>query len=75
MTYLRYFFVRAHNGRQLSEGAPALATAIRTSYPREYVAATRLQAVLELRLGVPLTEDEITYLTLHVARMIGGARE
>ena len=74
ITHLRYFFVRAHNGRQLSEGAVALATAIRTSYPREYVAATRLQAVLELRLGMPLTEDEITYLTLHVARMIDEVR-
>jgi beta-glucoside operon transcriptional antiterminator len=74
ITHLRYFFVRAHNGRQLSAGAVALATAIRTSYPREYVAATRLQAVLELRLGMPLTEDEITYLTLHVARMIDEVR-
>ena len=74
ITHLRYFFVRAHNGKQLSEGAAALATAIRTSYPSEYIAATRLQAVLELRLGVPLTEDEITYLTLHVARMVDEIR-
>lgn len=74
ITHLRYFFVRAHNGKQLSEGATALATAIRTSYPSEYVAATRLQAVLELRLGEPLTEDEVTYLTLHVARMIDEVR-
>jgi beta-glucoside operon transcriptional antiterminator len=74
ITHLRYFFVRAHNGRQLSDGAPALTSAIRTSYPREYFAATRLQAVLELRLGTPLTEDEITYLTLHVARMIDEVR-
>ncbi len=74
ITHLRYFFVRAHKGTQLSEGATALATAIRTSYPREYVAATRLQAVLELRLGEPLTDDEITYLTLHVARMVEEVR-
>ena len=74
ITHLRYFFVRAHTGRQLSDGAPALATTIRTSYPSEYVAATRLQAVLELRLGVPLTEDEINYLTLHVARMVDEIR-
>jgi beta-glucoside operon transcriptional antiterminator len=38
------------------------------------VAATRLQAVLELRWGEPLIEDEITYLTLHVARMIDEVR-
>ena len=32
------------------------------------------QAVLELRLGEPLTEDEVTYLTLHVARMVDDLR-
>ena len=74
ITHLRYFFVRAHNKRQLREGATALATAIRASYPEHYVAATRLQAVLELRLGEPLTEDEVTYLTLHVARMVDEDR-
>lgn len=74
ITHLRYFFVRAQQHQQLQEGASALSDAIRTAYPREYVAATRLQAILELRLGVPLTEDEITYLTLHVARMTGEAR-
>jgi len=74
ITHLRYFFVRAHTGRQLAEGATGLGLAIRQAYPDAYGTALKLQAVLELRLGEPLTEDEVTYLTLHVARMADDLR-
>jgi beta-glucoside operon transcriptional antiterminator len=74
ITHLRYFFVRARTGRQLDEGAITLSKAIRESYPEAYANALKLQAVLELRLGEPLTEDEVTYLTLHVARMVEDLR-
>lgn len=74
ITHLRYFFVRAHNGRQLEDGSPKLGSAIRSAYPDAYHVATRLQTVLELRLGQPLSEDEVTYLTLHVARMVDDDR-
>lgn len=70
ITHLRYFFVRAQTGKQLDDGASRLSKAIRHSYPEAYATALKLQAVLELRLGMPLTEDEVTYLTLHVARMV-----
>ncbi|TQJ34199.1 PRD domain-containing protein [Arthrobacter sp. SLBN-122] len=74
ITHLRYFFVRAQTGQQLNDGATALSKAIRESYPEAHGTALKLQAVLELRLGEPLTEDEVTYLTLHVARMVEDLR-
>ncbi|WP_104063568.1 PRD domain-containing protein [Arthrobacter sp. 4R501] len=74
ITHLRYFFVRAGSGKQLDEGASKLRIAIQDSYPDAYATALKLQAVLELRLGEPLTEDEVTYLTLHVARMVNEDR-
>ena len=74
ITHLRYFFVRANSGKQLEESAGKLREAIRDSYPDAYSTARKLQAVLELRLGEPLTEDEVTYLTLHVARMVDEDR-
>jgi beta-glucoside operon transcriptional antiterminator len=74
ITHLRYFFVRAHTGRQLAEGATGLGSAIREAYPEAFGTALKLQAVLELRLGKPLTDDEVTYLTLHVARMADDLR-
>ncbi|SDI75730.1 transcriptional antiterminator, BglG family [Arthrobacter subterraneus] len=74
ITHLRYFFVRANSGKQLEEGADNLLTAIKDSYPDAYSTALKLQSVLELRLGTPLTGDEVTYLTLHVARMVDESR-
>lgn len=74
ITHLRYFFVRAQTGQQLDDGASTLSKAIREAYPEAYATALKLQAVLELRLGTPLTEDEVTYLTLHVARMVEDFR-
>lgn len=74
ITHLRYFFVRATSGTQLDEGASKLSTAIRDSYPEAYATALRLQSVLELRLGDAMTEDEATYLTLHVARLMDENR-
>lgn len=75
ITHLRYFFVRAHTGKQLAEGSTGLGVAIRAAYPEAYGTALKLQAVLELRLGEPLTDDEVTYLTLHVARMADDIRQ
>lgn len=74
ITHLRYFFVRAHTGKQLSEGATQLGMAIREAYPGAFATALKLQAVLELRLGEPLTDDEVMYLTLHIARMVDEIR-
>ncbi|TFD83563.1 hypothetical protein E3T61_21290 [Cryobacterium lactosi] len=34
-----------------------------------FIAALKLQTVLELRLGEQLADDEVTHMTLHVARM------
>ncbi len=74
ITHLRYFFVRAHTGRQLTEQTSGLGSAIRAAYPEAIADANELQAVLQLRLGVPLTEDGVTYLAPHVARMLDEAR-
>lgn len=69
ITHLRYFFVRARDGRQLKEGMAVLASSLEVSHPEAVQCAQRLARVLELRLGVPLTEDEVAYLALHVARL------
>ncbi|MCX2750032.1 PRD domain-containing protein [Arthrobacter sp. MI7-26] len=74
ITHLRYFFVRANSGKQLEEGAGKLRAVVMDSYPKAYATALKLQAVLELRLGEPLTGDEVTYLTLHLARMVDEDR-
>ena len=50
------------------EGRSSIGAAIREAYPDALACAERLAALLELRMGTPLSDDEVSYLTLHVAR-------
>lgn len=70
ITHLRYLFVRIHQHSQLREEGSAIGAAIRDAYPQALACAERLAQVVELRLGSELTDDEVSYLTLHVARVV-----
>lgn len=70
ITHLRYLFVRIHQHSQLAEERSAIGAAIRDAYPEALECALRLASVVELRLGDALTDDEVSYLTLHVARVV-----
>jgi beta-glucoside operon transcriptional antiterminator len=69
ITHLRYLFVRIQQHQQLTDQPSLIGTAIQESYPQPTECAERLAGILELRLGSPLTTDEISYLALHVARV------
>jgi beta-glucoside operon transcriptional antiterminator len=69
ITHLRYLFVRVHQHKQLSAEHTGIGAAIRAAYPEATECAVRLAALLELRLGAALTDDEVSYLALHVARV------
>lgn len=73
IAHLRYFFVRVHTGHQFPVAPSALGGAIRESYPQAHQAAGKLRTLLEIKLEHPVSEEEVTYLTLHVARMAGEA--
>jgi beta-glucoside operon transcriptional antiterminator len=75
ITHLRYLFVRIHQHRQLDERHSVIGQAIRDAYPRAVEAAVRLGGILQMRLGVPLTDDELSYLALHVARVTADVEE
>lgn len=69
VTHLRYFFIRAHTGKQFTDDTAALATVFQTGHPHAYQTALKLKALLELRLGMPINESETVYLTMHVSRL------
>jgi beta-glucoside operon transcriptional antiterminator len=69
VTHLRYLFVRIHQHKQLDKKHCPIGVVIRATYPHEVECALRLASLLELRLGSSLTEDEVSYLALHVARV------
>jgi len=69
VTHLRYLFVRVHQHKQLDQKHSPIGVVIRATYPKEAECALRLASLLELRLGSALTDDEVSYLALHVARV------
>jgi len=69
ITHLRYFFARVHAETQLDQELGSFTSAIRLSYPDAYRCAIGVRAILELRLGQSVTEDETAYLTMHIARL------
>lgn len=71
ITHLRYLFVRMQQNKQLSAEHSAIGRAIVEAYPRASECAKILANIIELRMDDPLTDDEISYLALHVARLEG----
>lgn len=69
VTHLRYFFIRMHADTQFELDSPGISRALRIENPAAFDVALKLKAILELRLGKPIRESELTYLTIHVARL------
>lgn len=72
--HLRYFFARARAKRQLAGETSTIGPVISSQNPEAYRLAQRIRALLELRLAHPVSDDEVVYLTLHVARLALGLR-
>ena len=71
VTHLRYLFVRSSEGRKHSEdtASSVLLDAVRSSYPKAFACAQKVYLLLEMQFGLALSEDELTYLTIHLARL------
>ncbi|MFD0319261.1 PRD domain-containing protein [Streptomyces flavalbus] len=69
ITHVRYLFVRIQQHRQLKGQESTIGKGIRQHYPDATRTAQQLATIVELRLGQQLSDDEISYLALHVARM------
>ncbi|MFW0107702.1 PRD domain-containing protein [Rothia sp. P7181] len=72
ITHLRYLFVRSQQGKyplQQDPTTPAIFEAVKTSYPQAFSCAKKVRLLLEMQLDQELTDDELTYLTIHIARL------
>ena len=73
ITHLRYLFVRASREGESPEidnvSQPSLLAALRADAPRAFACAQRVLLVLQMQLNHSLTRDELTYLTIHIARL------
>ncbi|MCC3650573.1 PRD domain-containing protein [Streptomyces sp. S07_1.15] len=69
ITHVRYLFVRIQQRQQLKGQESTIGKGIRQHYPEATRTAQQLATIVELRLGQQLSEDEVSYMALHVARM------
>lgn len=74
ITHLRYLFVRISTRRQLEGEVSRIGRAIQETYPEAHRCAARVASLLELRLDVQITDDEIAYLALHISRVTADPR-
>jgi transcriptional antiterminator len=68
ITHLRFAIERAQKGQSLSEKHP-LSTLLQKEYPRCYNLAWKLVKVMQMEVMKPISEAEISYLTLHLQRI------
>lgn len=73
VTHLRYLFVRLDADALFDDPSAELLSGIRASHPAAYACAQRVRYLLEMG-GARLTEDEVLYLALHVARVTTRAK-
>ncbi|MBW3089595.1 PRD domain-containing protein [Bifidobacterium miconisargentati] len=69
ITHLRYLFIRIHQNKQLADEPAPIINAIRDAYPEALRCASTIGRLLELRLDADVSEDEVAYLAMHVARV------
>lgn len=70
VTHLRYLFARATQAQADPSGPGSLLLeSLKGAHPLAFACAIKVKLVLEQHLEQDLTDDELTYLTIHIARL------
>ena len=73
VTHLRYLFVRLSSGAQFVGEASGVRAAVQAAHPQSFLCAERIRYLLSVGDQRP-TDDEVTYLALHIARLTASHR-
>lgn len=68
VTHLRYLFIRMDQSKVLTDAPVEILRAVARAEPEAYRCARRVRHLLDMA-GPALTEDEVLYLALHIARL------
>lgn len=74
VTHLKFFLQRAVQGVCYDNDDPELYEIIRMHYPKEYACAGKMQSYMKKRMDYDVAEEELTYLTMHIAGIVKKAR-
>lgn len=69
ITHLRYLFLRQEKGAVPAGDQGQLYEMVKATQPEEFACAVEIRKMLESRFSWDLNENEVLYLTLHVARL------
>ena len=71
VTHLRYVFARIERHAQLGDTPDELLRSIADNFSAEMACAHRVAYLIRLGLGAAITGDEIAFVAIHVARLVG----
>ena len=70
VTHLRYLYARVASGKQIADPRLTFMDAIANAHPEAAACAAKLRYMFEMNLRATLSDDEVAYLALHVARLV-----
>ena len=69
ITHLKFFVMRAIKKEYYDESDAEIYEKVKEKYPDAYLCAKRVQTYVEAALQTNVTDEELTYLTLHIERV------
>lgn len=74
VTHLRFLVARLEAAPQPERPAPSFMTSFNQDWPDAAACARELRSLFEQKLTCVLHEDDVAYLTLHIARLVESTR-
>ncbi|WP_028234737.1 BglG family transcription antiterminator LicT [Pseudobutyrivibrio sp. MD2005] len=71
ITHLKYFLQRAERNAYYEPEAEGMFEIIKEKFPEAYRCASRIKSYMETKFPEKLTDEEMLYLTVHIARITG----
>ena len=71
VTHIKFFLQRVVKRECYEAEDLEFNRSIQRRYPKEYMCAGRIRDYVKAKLGCDITEEEMTYMTIHVSRIVG----
>lgn len=74
VTHIKFFLQRVVRGECYESDDLEFNRSISGRYPKEYMCAGRIRDYVKAKLGYEVSEEELTYMTVHISRVVGRNR-
>lgn len=70
VTHIKFFVERYFTDSMLNNQNDLLYNQMKSAYPKEMAVALKIKTFLEQKYGTPLTNEEVTFLVVHIVRIM-----